>query len=109
MLLNKYRDKGQYVKLPRQPQPPEQDQLRAIFNDTMRSPGRTTEVPFLQSALLTVTRKIGEATCTWTLSTWCGLQSTEEWSHESNDPRWIAQQIAEAFPKYQHYRRETKS
>jgi len=109
MLLNRYRDKAQFIKLPRQPQPPEMDQLMAIYNDTMRSPGRTTEVPFGQSALLTVSRKIGEPTCTWTLTTWCGLQSTEEWSHDSNDPRWISLQVAEFFPKYQHYRRQQRA
>jgi hypothetical protein len=109
MLLNRHREKAQFIKLPRQPHPPDMDQLRAIYNDTMRSPGRTTEVPFGQSALLTITRKIGEPMCTFTLTTWCGLQGTEEWSHDSNDPRWIAQQIAEFFPKYQHYRREIRN
>ncbi len=108
MLLNRG-ENSLNVRLPQQSTIPDSDQLRTIYNDTMRSPGRTVEVPFKRTALLTIARKVGEPTCTWTLTTFCGLQGTEEWSYDSNDPRWVAQQLAEFFPKYRHMDRQGES
>ncbi|HEY9754787.1 MAG TPA: hypothetical protein V6C97_06490 [Oculatellaceae cyanobacterium] len=104
MLLNNIRDKSRNVRLPKQDTLPSADQLRTIYNDAMRNPGKTIELPFGQSCLLTISRKATGGTCSWMLNVWQGTTSSVEFEHDSNDPRWIQQQLSEYFPKYSHNR-----
>lgn len=93
------------MRLPRQSHLPTVDQLRQLYSDAIRNPGRTCELPFGENFLLSVSRPRGTGGCDWTLYRWVGSTSTPEWVYDSNDPRWVAQQIVEYFPRWSPHRR----
>jgi hypothetical protein len=100
MLLNNIRDRLKDIRLPKQKGLPRLDQLVAIYNDSVRSPGKTIELPLGQNRILIVTRKTNGTCCNWSMRIWQDSTATIEFEQDSNDPRWVHQQLAEYFPKY---------
>ena len=105
MLKDKNYDKAQNVRLPRQDTLPSQEQLREMYSGAIKNPGRTSELPFGDAFVISVLRRPGTGACTWTLIRWAGTTSTPEWEYDSNDPRWVHQQITEYFPRWSPHRR----
>ncbi len=93
---------------PRQSHLPTGEQVREIYQTSVKTPNAIIELPFGESYVLSACRK--EGTVEWTLyRSEDGNTIVPEWQYNSTDSRWICTQIMSSFPSWNPVRQYSKS
>ncbi len=109
-MLKDRRNSSKPTQYPRQAQLPSPEQLREIYQQSVKSAGTAIELPFGDNFVLSVARKTGTGGCEWVLyRREEGGAKLPEWTYESTDPRWIHLQIMACFPNWSPVRQYTSA
>lgn len=100
MLKDRRNNSAKTSNYPKQAHIPSPDQLRDIYQTSVKRAGTVTELPFGDNFVLACCRKPNSSGCEWTLYRREDGHSLPEWQYVSTDPRWIYQQITSSIPNW---------